>query len=541
MIQFQIISRGEDLSTIQESSLVDNLIVVDVHVYQFVIQTDYPRIEHFSLHIGEQNVIEQLTQKIGKDKLSQYIHIQENSITFEPFMYFEDSAIGDVKVTIEINDEHYTEMVCVESRRVDKKQYAFMVETLHYQFVGENQESIPRETLFLRLEETIKNFCQFVQNSIPTLKYETQKQYYPTLFNPNIQVDSLQVRALAQKPNYLYSNGVSFLPRHVLAYIYEENYNIPENQYILHKILEIKYRLWHRIYYIQQQELNAPNNHPNSSITFIEKIVSDNIQQEKSILHTCTEHLSVLINVFTELGIQPQKNFYHEAIRAKHSLNGTIYQYYTQITDILHNIAYYQPQRSTSATIRNNWELFEQFTYIYLHRILSQLPKFNDCTHKIQGYSKNKNLLFIKEEGTEKEERIELVYHFDQAENNPIGMFQSIYTQHNLTPDFVLKYSNSKVQKYFIMDSKFTFYKNAEDKARELKEKYLNAFVTQDNKYIDGVFAITPSYFYKMEVINNHYITNKPRNYPVYGWITIPIMEFHKYQPRNIITDLVAL
>ncbi len=540
MIQFQIISRGENLSTIQESSLVDNLIVIDVHVYQFVIQASCPRIEHFSLYIGEQNVIDQLTQKVGKDKLSQYIHIHENTITFEPMMYFEDSAIGEVKITIEVNDERYYETVCVESRRVDKKQYAFMIETLHSQFTGENQENVSREALFLRLEESVKNFCQFVQNSLPTLKHETQKKYYSTLFNPNIQVDSIQVRELAKKPDYLYSNGVSFLPRHVFAYNYEENYNIPENQYILHKMLEIKYRLWHRIYYIQQQELNMPANNTVPA-TFIQKIVSDNIQQEKSILQNSAEYLSVLINRFTELGIQPQKNFHHEAILTAHSLNGTIHQYYTQITDILYNIAYYQPQTPTNISVRNNWELFEQFTYIYLHKILSQIPKFKDCTSKFEHYLKHKNLIFIKDEGTEKEERIELVYHFDQTENNPIGMFQSIYTQHNLTPDFVLKYSNSKIQKYFIMDSKFTFYKNSEDKAKELKEKYLNAFVTQENRYIDGVFAITPSYFYKLEVINNNYISNKPRNYPVYGWITIPIMEFHKYQSRNIITDLIAL
>jgi hypothetical protein len=540
MIQFQIISRGEDLSTIQENSLVDNLIVIDIHVYQFVIQTSYPRIEHFALFIGEQNVIEQLTQKIGKDKLSQYIHIHENTITFEPFMYFEDSAIGEVKITIEINDEQYSETVCVESRRVDKKQYAFMIETLNSQFLGENQENIPREVLFTRLEETIKNFCQFVQNSLPTLKHETQKKYYSTLFNPNIQLDSIQVRELAQKPNYLYSNGGSFLPRHVLAYKYEENYNIPENQYILHKMLEIKYRLWHRIYYIQQQELNLTINHTTPT-TFIQKIVSDNIQQEKTILQNSTEYLSVLIKIFTELGIQPQKNFYHEAIRATHSLNGTVHQYYTQITDILYNIAYYQPQRPSNITVRNNWELFEQFTYIYMHKILSQIPKFKEATHKFEQYAKRKNLIFIKDEGTDNEERIELIYHFDQAENNPIGMFQSIHTQHNLTPDFVLKYSNSKTQKYFIMDSKFTFYKNSEDKSKELKDKYLNAFVTQENKYIDGVFAITPSYFYRLEVINSHYVSNKPRNYPVYGWITIPIMEFHKYQSKNIITDLISL
>lgn len=539
MIQFQIISRGEDLSTIQESSLVENLIVVDVHVYQFIIQTDHPRIEQFSLYIGEQNAVEQLTQKVGKEKLSQYIRIQENTILFEPFMYFEDSAIGEVKIIIQVNDEQYTETVCVESRRVDKKQYAFMIETLNSHFLQENQENVSREVLFLRLEESIKNFCQFIQNNFPTLKCQTEKKYYHTLFNPSIQVDNVQVRALAQKPNYLYSNGVSFLPRHVLAYTYEENYNIPENQYILHKMLEIKYRLWNRIFYIQQQEANMAEN--TTPPTFIQKIISDNIQQEKSILQTSADALSVLIKKFTELGIRPQKNLYHEVLRATYALNSTVHQYYTQITDILHSIAYYQPQTPANITVRNNWELFEQFTYIYLYKILSQIPKFKDCTHKFEQYAKHKNLIFIKDEGTEKEERIELVYHFDQTENNPVGMFQSIQTQHNLTPDFVLKYSNPKTQKYFIMDSKFTFYKNSEDKAKELKEKYLNAFVTHENKYIDGVFAITPSYFYRLEVINNYYISNKPRNYPVYGWITIPIMEFHKYQSRNIITDLIAL
>ncbi|MCS7075608.1 MAG: hypothetical protein NZ455_02805 [Bacteroidia bacterium] len=537
MIQFQIISRGEDLSTIQQSSLVDNLIVIDVHVYQFIIQTDKTHIEHFSLYIGEQNVMEQLSQKVGKDKLSQYILIKENTITLEPFMYFEDSAIGEVEIKIEVNQEVYSEIVSVESRRVDKKQYAFMIETLHREKFEQDKEDIPREILLSRLEENVKQFYQFIQSHIPTLKCETQKNYYLDLFNSNVKIDSTQVYELVKKPTHLYLNGTLYLPRHIQTYSYQENYNIPENQYILHKILGIKHKIWQRIYYIEQQELNYHNH----DLTFIEKIVLESIHQEKHVLQECINYLHKLVNVFTELGIQPQKTFHYNTVRSLYSLQGSLQQYYTQILDTLHNIAFYQPQTAATINVRNNWELFEQFTYLFLRKILSQIPGFKDCTHKIYPNLEQKNITFIKNEGTEKEERLDLIYHFDQVENNPIGMFQSIYTQHNLTPDFVLKYTSKAHKKYFIMDSKFTFYKNADDKARELKDKYLNAFVTEDNKYIDGVFAIIPYYMYKLEVMNNYYITQKPRNYPVYGWISIPIMEFYKHQHRNVISDLINL
>ncbi|MCS7029124.1 MAG: hypothetical protein NZ519_10230 [Bacteroidia bacterium] len=539
MIQFQIISRGEDLSTIQESSLVDNLIVVDVHVYQFIIQTDFTHIERFDFYIGEQNLIEQLSQKVGKDKLAQYIQINQGTITFEPFMYFEDSAIGQVKITIEVNDEVYSEEVSVESRRVDKKQYALMIETLQREHFAQNKDDTSREILLSRLNENIKQFCQFVQNNISTLKCQSQKKYYTALFNPSVKTDSSQVRELAQKPTYIYSDGCLYLPRHVQTYTYEENYNIPENQYILHKILEVKHKLRQRMYYLEQQEENYQ--HKTGNLTFIEKIILENLTQEKCILHQCADSLTKLVNTFTQLGVQPQKAFYYTAVCNIHAVQGIIERYSTSIIDTLNSITFYQSQSSTNISVRNNWELFEQFTYIYLRRVLSQMPDFKDCTHKFYLDPNQKNIVFIKDEGTDKEERIELVYHFDQVENNPIGMFQSIYTQHNLTPDFVLKYTNPKTKKYFIMDSKFTFYKNAEDKARELKDKYLNSFVTEDNKYIDGVFAITPYYAYKLEVINSYHVTNKPRNYPVYGWITIPISGFYKHQPRNLITDLINL
>lgn len=546
-MKFNIISRGEDLATLQEASLVENLIVIDVYAYQFQIQFEGEKVDYFNLKIGEQSIIDILSAKVGRDKLFEYIVIEKGQITCQPFMYFEDGAIGEVLLEIEVNGKIMTEKVNVESRRLDKQQYEFMLNYIAERYYHSlKSSSFYRKGTQIQETHSIDDFCQWVtlfchsiDTVIPHLNISHYKEYQHVAFNTITKIDVPEIKRLAQQPTHFYQQGKMYLPRYVHAYVFESSANIVENQYLLFWLQEINYKLGLLQHKVEKQETELVQG-TRKEKRFFDDIQLQQIIQDKKQLKNTSKIIQENQQKLYEQGIEAKMGYYLPSVFKENVYYAQILKNYNHITTHYETV---WRRDVAPVPIRNNWELFEKFTYFYLLELIQNLPDFiseqeSEGESIFEGSIKK---VFLKAKDTELEEKIELVYHFDQNENNDIGMVQCVYTQHNLTPDFVLKYTKNRHSKYFVVDSKFTYFKNAEEKARELKDKYLNAFVTEENRYIDGVFALTPSYQYRLEVMNKAHNSRKPRNYPIYGWATIPVTEKPKDMYKNIITELMVL